>query len=182
MKPIARLVVVAVAPLLMAALWMDKQPSYKPYQAPVLAPPAGSVPVTGREIVSQDSELKNPSAPTAASQARGKSLYTINCTMCHGQTPSEPGAVGIWSITCEPESEFHSGQQINMGGNSREACMARLITIFLILTALFPAATVMGARDSTLKPARNPAGKPVVVASTTQIADFAPQRRSPETG
>lgn len=94
MKHIAKLVILT-APLLMAAMWMDKQPSYKPYQAPVLSPPAGSVPVTGREIVSQDSELINPLPPAKASAARGITLFTINCAICHGQTPAEPGPVGM---------------------------------------------------------------------------------------
>ncbi|OGR30525.1 MAG: menaquinol oxidoreductase [Desulfuromonadaceae bacterium GWB2_53_15] len=94
MKRIARLVVMAVAPLLMAALWMDKQPSYKPYQTPVLVPPAGSVPITGREVVSHDSELKNPFTPNPASLTQGKALFSINCAMCHGQTQAERGPVG----------------------------------------------------------------------------------------
>lgn len=105
MRQLSRLVILA-APLLMAAMWMDKQPSYKPYQTPLLAPPPDSVPVTGREIVSQDSELKNPFAPTAASQARGKSLYTVNCAMCHGQTPAEPGPVGM-KLTPPPPGLGH---------------------------------------------------------------------------
>lgn len=105
MKHMAKLVILA-APLLMAAMWMDKQPSYKPYQAPLLSPPPDSVPVTGREIVSQDSGLKNPSAPTAASQARGKTLYTINCAMCHGQAPAEPGPVGM-KLTPPPSGLGH---------------------------------------------------------------------------
>lgn len=94
MKRIASLLVMAMAPLLMAALWMDRQPSYKPYQAPVLAPPAGSVPVTGREIVSQGAALKNAVPSTAESLAQGKTLFDINCAMCHGQTSTEPGPVG----------------------------------------------------------------------------------------
>ena len=94
MKRIARLVVMAVAPLLMAALWMDRQPSHKPYQAPILMPPAGSVPVTGRELVSQNIERNNPVIPTANSLNRGKELFSINCTMCHGQNSAEPGPVG----------------------------------------------------------------------------------------
>jgi hypothetical protein len=44
MKRISKLVILAVAPLLMAAIWMDDQQSYKPYKAPVLAPPASAVP------------------------------------------------------------------------------------------------------------------------------------------
>lgn len=94
MKPIAILVILAASPLLMASMWMDRQPSPKPYQAPVLTQPAGSVPVTGRELVTQDSEPKNPLAPTAASLKRGKELFAINCAMCHGQTSKERGAVG----------------------------------------------------------------------------------------
>ena len=94
MKQIAKLVVLIVAPILIAAIWMDDQQSYKPYKAPVLAPPAGAVPVTGREIVSQESELKNPVPPTPASVAAGKALFEINCLICHGQTSAERGPVG----------------------------------------------------------------------------------------
>jgi mono/diheme cytochrome c family protein len=94
MKRIALLAIMAVAPLLMAALWMDKQPSFKPYREPVLLPPVGSVPVSGKEIISQDTELKNPLAPTEASLAKGKVLFAINCAMCHGQISAVPGPVG----------------------------------------------------------------------------------------
>jgi mono/diheme cytochrome c family protein len=94
MKCFSKLVLIAVAPLLMAAMWMDRQPSYKPYQAPVLSPPAGSVPVSGRETVSQDAELKNPVARAPVSLEQGKALFAINCAMCHGQSSAEPGPVG----------------------------------------------------------------------------------------
>jgi mono/diheme cytochrome c family protein len=94
MRYFVRLIILAVMPLLTAAMWMDKQPSYKPYQEPLLSPPAESVPVTGRETVSQGSELKNPLAPTPAALAHGKALFAINCAMCHGQTPAERGLVG----------------------------------------------------------------------------------------
>jgi mono/diheme cytochrome c family protein len=89
MKRSAGLAIMAVVPLLMAAMWMDRQPSIKPYQAPVLMPPSGSVPVSGRELVSQDAELKNPVSPNAESVAQGKALFAINCAMCHGQTSAE---------------------------------------------------------------------------------------------
>jgi len=94
MKHISILVLIAAAPLLMAAMWMDKQPSYKPYQAPLLAPPAGAVPVTGREVITQESEPRNPIAATTKSLEQGKSLFAINCALCHGQTSAEPGLVG----------------------------------------------------------------------------------------
>jgi len=94
MKPNSRIAIMVASPLLLAALWMDNQPSFKAYQAPVLAAPAGSVPVTGKESAEQRSGLVNPTAPDAASLAQGKALFEINCVMCHGQTSAKPGPVG----------------------------------------------------------------------------------------
>ena len=94
MKCYSKLVILMAVPLLMAAIWMDDQQSYKPYKAPVLSPPAGAVPVSGKEIVSQQAELSNPIAPTEASLSQGKALFDINCAMCHGQTSAERGQVG----------------------------------------------------------------------------------------
>jgi mono/diheme cytochrome c family protein len=94
MKRLSLLFILASAPLLMAAIWMDDQQSYKPYKAPVLAPPSGAVPVSGKEVVSQESELRNPVAPTEASLSQGKILFETNCAMCHGQTSAERGPVG----------------------------------------------------------------------------------------
>jgi mono/diheme cytochrome c family protein len=94
MKRVAKIAILAAAPLLMAALWMDDQPSYRPYKAPVLSPPAGSVPVSGKEIISREAELQNPVTPTAASLAQGKTLFDINCAMCHGLTSAKLGLVG----------------------------------------------------------------------------------------
>ncbi len=94
MTHIPKLAVLMVAPLLMAAIWLDDQQSYKPYKAPVLAPPAGAVPTTGREVVSQESEPKNPITPTEASLSQGKTLFETNCAICHGQTSAERGPVG----------------------------------------------------------------------------------------
>lgn len=94
MKRISNFIIFAAAPLLMAAIWMDDQQSYKPYKAPVLAPPADAVPVSGKELVSRDAELKNPVTPTAASVSQGKALFDTNCAMCHGTTSVERGPVG----------------------------------------------------------------------------------------
>ena len=94
MKRIAKWTILTATPLLMAAIWMDEQPSYKPYQAPVLAPPRDSVPVTGKEIITQQSDVKNAVPPTPAFLAQGKTLFETNCAMCHGQTSAERGPVG----------------------------------------------------------------------------------------
>jgi len=88
------ILIVTAAPLLMAAMWMDVQPSPKPYQTPVLSPPAGSVPVTGTELVVPDSELRNPVGAAGSSLAEGKALFAINCAMCHGENSAEIGPVG----------------------------------------------------------------------------------------
>lgn len=94
MKRILMAVILAAAPLLMASIYMDDQQSYKPYKAPVLSAPVGAVPVTGKEIISQESELRNPTAPTAASLSQGKTLFETNCAMCHGETSADRGPVG----------------------------------------------------------------------------------------
>jgi mono/diheme cytochrome c family protein len=92
MKHKLQLAIVMVVPLLMAAIYMDDQQSYKPYKAPAPPSPAGAVPVTGKEIVSQESALRKPA--TAASLSRGKELFDTNCAMCHGETSTERGRVG----------------------------------------------------------------------------------------
>jgi mono/diheme cytochrome c family protein len=94
MKPIARMVILVIAPLLMAALWMDEQPSFQPYEAPVLVPHATAITFSGTAIVSLAAELQNPVTPGAASLAQGQTLFAIHCALCHGETPANPGLVG----------------------------------------------------------------------------------------
>ena len=94
MKHRAKLIILVFVPLMMAAIWMDDQQSYKPYKAPVLSPPAGAVPVTGRENVTQASEPRNTVPATEASVAQGKALFETNCLICHGHTSAERGPVG----------------------------------------------------------------------------------------
>jgi mono/diheme cytochrome c family protein len=92
MKRSRLLLILVFAPLLMAAIWMDDQQSSKPYKAPVLSPPAGAVPISGKEIIPQ--EPKNNVPPTARSLSEGKTLFDINCALCHGATSAERGPVG----------------------------------------------------------------------------------------
>ena len=94
MKYILMLVILVAVPLLMAAIYMDEQQAYKPYKAPVFSAPAGAVPVTRKEIVSQESALVKPAPATAASLSQGNMLFDTNCAMCHGETSVERGRVG----------------------------------------------------------------------------------------
>jgi mono/diheme cytochrome c family protein len=86
--------ILMAVPLLMAAIYMDEQQSYKPYKAPVISAPAGAVPVTGKEMVSQELEQKNPATASTASLSQGKTLFETNCALCHGETSTERGKVG----------------------------------------------------------------------------------------
>lgn len=87
MKRYAQALIIAAAPLLLAAIWMDDQPSPRPYRAPILSPPAGSVPFSAGGAA-------KPVPSTPESVAAGKALFEINCALCHGQTSAKPGPVG----------------------------------------------------------------------------------------
>ncbi len=78
---------------------MQNQPSIKP-QEPVVSQdgqrqkmfpfPARSIPVTGRKTTvanrEQANSLKNPVSVTSTSIRKGKQLYDIYCSVCHGFT------------------------------------------------------------------------------------------------
>lgn len=67
----------APAPAQPAAAAQTPAPAQLPNvtPTPAAAPPAaGSVPA----------DMKNPVKPTAASQAKAKQIYSIDCAMCHG--------------------------------------------------------------------------------------------------
>jgi len=66
------------------------QPSQRYLEPDRLAPPADSVPVTGRSAFvpfTQASSLQAPSAArrTPESQQQARALFKVNCSMCHGQ-------------------------------------------------------------------------------------------------
>ncbi|MBT8136274.1 MAG: c-type cytochrome [Gammaproteobacteria bacterium] len=86
---------------------MVDQPSVKPQETAVREP-QGSVPVKGKEAmpVPQDvaevvrsrllatRTLSNPVAVDEASVARGKEVYDIHCSVCHGASGKGDGPVG----------------------------------------------------------------------------------------
>ncbi len=110
MKRLPKWIIAALAPLLMAAIWMDTQPSFRPQEAPVLAPPVTAVPTSGKEIVSWQSSLENSVPAGKESVARGETLYVINCRMCHGHKANEPGPVGR-HLTPPPPSPYQERVQ-----------------------------------------------------------------------
>ena len=77
---------------------MHYQPSHHSQQPPRLAPPAGAVPITGKDVpliaqVHPDSidTIENPIPGEGV--AKGAKLYEINCAMCHGMDALGDGQV-----------------------------------------------------------------------------------------
>lgn len=79
----------------MAMAWpwstdMVNQPSIKPQEGAMRAFPGRSIPVQGLPTEVADREqakmLTSPLQPTAATLAKGRTLYRIYCATCHGQT------------------------------------------------------------------------------------------------
>jgi mono/diheme cytochrome c family protein len=74
---------------------MNEQDSYGFEQGPRLAAPAESVPVQGPALIAgEPASLPVPSSPN--SLQRGKTLFGINCIMCHGAGGTGNGAVGAF--------------------------------------------------------------------------------------
>ena len=72
--------------------FMEIQPSYRPMEAP-LPVPARSVPVEGPAFVAGMGAPLNPVAADPVSIERGRLLYSINCSHCHGLTALGDGSV-----------------------------------------------------------------------------------------
>ena len=103
--------------------------SYRSQEPPRLTSPDGAVPITGREVVFTDaaySAMPNPVARTTESAARGKELYRVNCSFCHGPVGMGDGDVGKLlgapNVTVEPTASRPPGQLfqlISQGGNAK---------------------------------------------------------------
>ena len=96
---------------------MRDQPAIRPFELP-RTPPAGSVPVTGREdsldILLDLKNVVNPVAPTAASLARGKLVYEQYCIVCHGPAGHSDGTV-VPKFVPPPDITQASSQQRSDG-------------------------------------------------------------------
>ena len=77
---------------------MYDNPAFRPQEEPVRLPPAGSVPTKGLDHTPlpgtpEAVALKNPEKATDFSLLKGKELFGIYCTPCHGASGKGDGPV-----------------------------------------------------------------------------------------
>ncbi len=82
--------------------FMEIQPSYRPMENP-LPVPEQSIPIEGPVYIPNSQVLPtNPIKTDAASIARGKELFAINCQLCHGATGEGNGPVAAFLVNYKP--------------------------------------------------------------------------------
>lgn len=77
--------------------FMEIQPSFRPMERP-LPVPERSVPIDGPASIPNVGPPENPVPADAASLARARQLYTINCQMCHGDTGTGTGPIAAFLL------------------------------------------------------------------------------------
>jgi mono/diheme cytochrome c family protein len=75
--------------------FMEIQPSYDVQEDP-LPVPARSIPVDGPAFIPNMGAPTNPVPADDVSISRGKTLFTINCIMCHGETGEGNGQIAAF--------------------------------------------------------------------------------------
>lgn len=72
--------------------FMEVQPSFDAQEEP-LPVPSRSIPVDGPAFIPNMGAPENPVEADDVSLERGRTLFTINCIMCHGQTGEGNGQI-----------------------------------------------------------------------------------------
>ena len=72
--------------------FMELQPSFDAQEEPLPVPPR-SIPVDGPAFIPNIGAPENPVEADEVSLERGRTLFTINCVMCHGQTGEGNGQI-----------------------------------------------------------------------------------------
>lgn len=72
--------------------FMEVQPSFDAQEEP-LPVPVRSIPIDGPAFIPNLSAPENPVEADETSISRGKTLFEINCVMCHGATGEGTGSV-----------------------------------------------------------------------------------------
>lgn len=72
--------------------FMEIQPSFDAQEEPLPVPPR-SIPVDGPAFIPNIGAPGNPVEADEVSIERGRTLFTINCVMCHGQTGEGNGQI-----------------------------------------------------------------------------------------
>jgi len=73
--------------------FMEIQPSFSAQEDP-LPVPARSIPIEGPAFIPNMGAPENPVKADDVSIERGRTIFTINCIMCHGQTGEGNGQIG----------------------------------------------------------------------------------------
>ena len=77
---------------------MHYNQSFKRQEPPRLDPPAGAVPITGREVALDFATAVDTANPLPVTQEvieGGAELYRVNCSICHGIEGLGDGTVGV---------------------------------------------------------------------------------------
>jgi len=117
--------------------FMEIQPSFSAQEDP-LPVPARSIPVEGPAFIPNMGAPENPVKADNVSIERGRTLFTINCMMCHGQTGEGNGQIAallankpanLTSIITQSKSDGVLFTTITNGVDGRMPPMVENLTV-----------------------------------------------------
>jgi mono/diheme cytochrome c family protein len=117
--------------------FMEVQPSFDAQEEP-LPVPSRSIPVDGPAFIPNLGAPENPVEADEVSLERGRTLFTINCIMCHGQTGEGNGQIAallankpanLTSIITQSKSDSILFTTITNGVEGRMPPMVENLTV-----------------------------------------------------